>query len=205
MYDLKKKYGYIQNNKLSSKNKNKMNDPEPNLLDKRYQNLNLPNQPNIINNQNVNENNFNFKNNENLNNENAEYYDSDIDDPKYRPNQILFNNLNKEILEKESFKGDNINNKLNQEYNIGDQNILRNSRYHNFESFEMPKENFYQNKNILELQKENQLLKQELIKKSEIIRSKDELISEFQNIYNDLKIRFEQYELKNIQLKQHIK
>ena len=204
MFNQNKKYGYIQNNKLSSRNKNKMNEPNLNPLDKRYQNFNFQNQPNIINDQNMNENNFNFQSNENHSNDNAEYYDSDIDDPKYRPNQILFNNINKEMLGKENFSTNNDKNKLNLDYNVNDQNIMSNSRFHNFDNIEIPKENYYQNKNILDLQNENELLKLELLKKSETIRSKDELISEFQNIYKDLKIRFEQYELKNNQLKQHI-
>ena len=156
----------------------------------------------------MNQNNFNFQNNENPNeqsDQNEEYFDSDIDDPKYMPNNMLYNNINKEILEKENLNSNNINKILNQGYNINEDNNLAKSRHQNFDSLDIPKQHFYPNRNNLDLQNENELLKQELFKKSEIIRSKDELISEFRNIYNDLKIRFEQYELKNTQLKQHIK
>ena len=208
MFNQNKKYGYIQNNKLSSKNKNRKNEPKLNLPDERYQNLLLQNKPDILSNQNMNQNNFNFQNNANPNEQseqNEEYFDSDIDDPKYRPNNMLYNNMNKKMLEKENLNSNNINNILNQGYNIKEDNNLAKSRHQNFDSLDIPKQNFYPNRNNLDLQNENELLKQELFKKSEIIRSKDELISEFRNIYNDLKIRFEQYELKNTQLKQHIK
>ena len=53
-------------------------------------------------------------------------------------------------------------------------------------NIDIPKEKNFKNKSILDLQNENELLKQELLKKSETIRTKDELISEFQNIYNIL-------------------
>ena len=196
MFNQNKKYGYIQKNKSSSKNKNLTNEQPLNFVEERYPNLNISNQPNIINNQNNNEN-----NSTNNYNEREEYFDSDIDDPKYMPNYILFNNKDKNMSK-------NYNDNLNNEFGLNNQNIIRNSRHHNYDNIEnldLPKDNFHPNKNILDLQNENELLKQELLKKSETIRTKDELISEFQNIYKDLKARFEQYELKNSQLKQQIK
>ena len=202
MFNQNKKYGYIiQNNKLSPKNKNNLNEPKINIADKIFQNLNLLNQTKKI------------INNENQSNDNAEYFDSDIDDPKYKPSYLL----NKDLREKKEYDFNNIViDKKNKEYNIiNEPNIMSmssmsNSKYHNFENdkninINIPKENYFQNKNILDLQNENELLKQELLKKSETIRAKDELISEFQNIYKDLKSRFEQYESKNTQLKQQIK
>ena len=202
MFNQNKKYGYIiQNNKLSPKNKNNLIEPKINIADKIFQNLNLLNQTKKI------------INNENQSNDNAEYFDSDIDDPKYKPSYLL----NKDLREKKEYDFNNIViDKTNKEYNnINEPNIMSmssmsNSKYHNFENdkninINIPKENYFQNKNILDLQNENELLKQELLKKSETIRAKDELISEFQNIYKDLKSRFEQYESKNTQLKQQIK
>ena len=202
MFNQNKKYGYIiQNNKLSPKNKNNLIEPKINIADKIFQNLNLLNQTKKI------------INNENQSNDNAEYFDSDIDDPKYKPSYLL----NKDLREKKEYDFNNIViDKTNKEYNnINEPNIMSmssmsNSKYHNFENdkninINIPKDNYFQNKNILDLQNENELLKQELLKKSETIRAKDELISEFQNIYKDLKSRFEQYESKNTQLKQQIK
>ena len=202
MFNQNKKYGYIiQNNKLSPKNKNNLIEPKINIADKIFQNLNLLNQTKKI------------INNENQSNDNAEYFDSDIDDPKYKPSYLL----NKDLKEKKEYDFNNIViDKTNKEYNnINEPNIvsmssMSNSKYHNFENdkninINIPKDNYFQNKNILDLQNENELLKQELLKKSETIRAKDELISEFQNIYKDLKSRFEQYESKNTQLKQQIK
>ena len=206
MFNQNKKYGYIiQNNKLSPKDKNNMNEPKINIADKIFQNLNLLNQTKKL------------INNENQSNDNAEYFDSDIDDPKYKPSYLLNDNLNKDLREKKEYDFNNIViDKTNKEYNnINEPNIvsmssMSNSNYHNFENdkninINIPKDNYFQNKNILDLQNENELLKQELLKKSETIRAKDELISEFQNIYKDLKSRFEQYESKNTQLKQQIK
>ena len=202
MFNQNKKYGYIiQNNKLSPKNKNNLIEPKINIADKIFQNLNLLNQTKKL------------INNENQSNDNAEYFDSDIDDPKYKPSYLL----NKDLREKKEYDFNNIViDKTNKEYNnINEPNIMSmscmsNSKYHNFENdkninINIPKDNYFQNKNILDLQNENELLKQELLKKSETIRAKDELISEFQNIYKDLKSRFEQYESKNTQLKQQIK
>ena len=190
MFNQNKKYGYIvQNNRFSPKNKSAMNEPQINLADKILQNLNLLNQTKKINNQNKNENNLILDNNENHSNDNAEYFDSDIDDPKYKPSYLLYNNVNKDMSEKKEYNFNDIfDDKLNKGYNINEPNIMSNSKYHNYESDKntnIPKENYFQNKNILDLQNENELLKQELLKKSETIRSKDELISEFQNIYNN--------------------
>ena len=204
MYNPNKKYGFIQNNKSSNKNKKEINQPF-------LKNINIPNHQNIINEPNLNEANLNFQRSESTTNDHAEYYSSDIDDPKYRPNALLYqdenfnNNIQTIIGDKNNLK---YNNNINDDYLINDQNIFTKSKYHNFDSIEnidIPKENNFKNKTILDLQNENELLKQELLKKSETIKSKDELISEFQNIYNDLKVKFEQYELKNSQLRQNIK
>ena len=101
MFNQNKKYGYIvQNNRFSPKNKSAMNEPQINLADKILQNLNLLNQTKKINNQNKNENNLILDNNENHSNDNAEYFDSDIDDPKYKPSYLLYNNVNKDMSEK---------------------------------------------------------------------------------------------------------
>ena len=198
MYNPNKKYGYIQKNKSSSKNKNQMNEPFSNVLQERDPNLDLQNNQKI---KNMEDNIY-----ENQNNENDEFYNSDIDDPKYRPKNLAYDNNKKDI---DDYNINKISNEYNNlDYNNKDINFMGNSRYHNFENIEslnIPKDNFYQNKTMLDLQNENELLKQEILKKSETIRSKDELITEFQNIYNDLKIRFEQYELKNNQMRQHIK
>ena len=195
MNNQNKKYGFI-------KSKKAMNDPNRILNDNNYQNVNLFDQPNLCNN--------NMPSLALDNNENAEYYSSDIDDPKYKPNSLLYkeefyNNNIKDLLN----KNENVNYNMNDnDYMIKEQNNMNKSKYHNFDNFEnidYAKESNYKRKNILDLENENELLKQELLKKSETTRTKDELISEFQNIYNDLKIKFEQYELKNTQQRQQIK
>ena len=205
MHNPNKKYGFIHNNKSSNKNKKEINQPFLN-------NINLQNYQNLINDLNINEpNNLNLQRSESTTNDHAEYYSSDIDDPKYRPNALLYqdenfnNNIQTIIGDKNKM---NYNKIINDDYLINNQIHFSKSKYHNFDNIEnidMPKENNFKNKTILDLQNENELLKQELLKKSETIKSKDELISEFQNIYNDLKIKFEQYELKNSQLRQNIK
>ena len=201
MKNKNKKYGYILSSKSVNKNENKKTIPMAYSFNEIYQNEFLLNQPNI---------NENKKNLENL--------DSDIDDPKYKPNFLIDNNRNKNILKDENYNNNFHNksvennfmnyNKINDDYLNKEQNNMSKSRFHNFENienFDFSKENFIQNKSILDVQNENELLKQEILKKSEIIRTKDELITEFQNIYNDLKIKFQQYESKNAQLHQQIK
>ena len=201
MKNKNKKYGYILSSKSVNKNENKKTIPMAYSFNEIYQNEFLLNQPNI---------NENKKNLENL--------DSDIDDPKYKPNFLIDNNRNKNILKDENYNNNFHNksvennfmnyNKINDDYLNKEQNNMSKSRFHNFENienFDFSKENFIQNKSILDVQNENELLKQEILKKSEIIRTKDELITEFQNIYNDLKIKFQQYESKNAQLRQQIK
>ena len=192
MNNQNKKYGFI-------KSKKSKKEPEQILFDNNLPNINLLNQPNIINNNTTNENNLDFDNNEN-----DDYLSSDIDDPKYKPNSLQY---------KDEFYNNNIQNLLNKNDNINynlNNDSIRKSKYHNFDNLEnidinFTKENNFRSKNIIDLENENELLKQDLLKKSETIRAKDELISEFQNIYKDLKIKFEQYESKNAQQKQQIK
>ena len=143
-----RKYGYIKNNKINSNNKY---NPE-----KIQMNDNIPYQPNI-NNKIINENN---------NNENIDYYDSDIDDPRYLPNSNLLNKRNNPNLD-ENINISNYNvapNKLN---NINFENYskmtsefgnepnsinITKTKFHNFENNDLSQENIYtHNKSILQL------------------------------------------------------
>ena len=152
--------------------------------------------------------NINMANNElNLNIDNLDNYDSDIDDPKYRLNSDLYLNQNgNEIMVDE-----NNNNYIPNNYNTFQNDINQNNfskslhscKFHNYDNV-FNQDNLIQNKSILELQNENALLKEELYKRAEIIKNKDETISEFQNLLTTFKTKFEQYENKNNQLKQHI-
>ena len=152
--------------------------------------------------------NINMADNElNLNIDNLDNYDSDIDDPKYRLNSDLYLNQNgNEIMVDE-----NNNNYIPNNYNTFQNDINQNNfskslhsfKFHNYDNV-FNQDNLIQNKSILELQNENALLKEELYKRAEIIKNKDETISEFQNLLTTFKTKFEQYENKNNQLKQHI-
>ena len=161
MKNKNKKYGYILSSKSVNKNENKKTVPMAYSFNEIYQNEFLLNQPNI---------NENKKNLENL--------DSDIDDPKYKPNFLIDNNRNKNILKDENYNNNFHNksvennfmnyNKINDDYLNKEQNNMSKSRFHNFENienFDFSKENFIQNKSILEVQNENELLKQEILKK----------------------------------------
>ena len=108
MNNQNKKYGFI-------KSKKAMNDPNRILNDNNYQNVNLFDQPNLCNN--------NMPSLALDNNENAEYYSSDIDDPKYKPNSLLY---------KEEFYNNNIKDLLNKNenvnYNMNDNNYAKESK-----------------------------------------------------------------------------
>lgn len=112
------KYGFI-------KSKKSKNEPEQILLDNNFQNINMLNQQNMINNNINNENNLDFDNNED-----ADYLSSDIDDPKYKPNSLLYkdefyNNNIKNLLN----RNDNLNYNLNNDdYMIKEQNSMRKSK-----------------------------------------------------------------------------
>ena len=136
--------------------------------------------------------------------ENIDNYDSDIDDPKYRPNtNILINQNENYIID------NNVENKYldkNNEYNIiKSKHPLYCYKFHNYDNIKITdKENLYQNNNILELQNENELLKEELFKRAQIIKNKDEIIAEYQSLLTNFKNKFIQYETMNNQLKQQI-
>ena len=146
---------------------------------------------------------------------NLDNYDSDIDDPKYRLNSDLYlNQNNNEIIVDENINNNFFPNKYDTFQNNISQNKLsvsnKNSnnhlncfKYHDYDNI-FNQDNLIQNKSVLELQNENNLLKEELYKRAEIIKNKDETIAEFQSLVATFKTKFEQYEDKNNQLKQHI-
>ena len=146
---------------------------------------------------------------------NLDNYDSDIDDPKYRLNSDLYlNQKNNELIVDENINNNYFPNKYDTFQNNISQNKLsvsnKNSnnhlncfKYHDYDNI-FNQDNLIQNKSLLELQNENNLLKEELYKRAEIIKNKDETIAEFQSLVATFKTKFEQYEAKNNQLKQHI-
>ena len=158
---------------------------------------------------NINNRNINLIEDElNLNIDNNDNYDSDIDDPKYRLNSDLYQNQNgNEILIDENISNNYMPNNYDAFQNNINQNTFSKSlhffKYHNYDNV-FKEDNLIQNKSILELHNENALLKEELYKRAEIIKNKDETISEFLNLLTTFKTRFEQYEIKNNKLKQHI-
>ena len=158
---------------------------------------------------NINNRNINLIEDElNLNIDNNDNYDSDIDDPKYRLNSDLYQNQNgNEILIDENINNNYMPNNYDAFQNNINQNTFSKSlhffKYHNYDHV-FKEDNLIQNKSILELHNENALLKEELYKRAEIIKNKDETISEFLNLLTTFKTRFEQYEIKNNKLKQHI-
>ena len=145
---------------------------------------------------------------------NYDNYDSDIDDPKYRPNSDLFlNQGGNGIIYDEKSNNNYIPNNFNTFSNhINKTNLnfmklnnpLNCFKFHNYDNINFNQDNLCQNKSVFELQTENNLLKNELYKKAQIIKNKDEIISEFQSLITTFKTKFDQYEAKNHQLKQQI-
>ena len=145
---------------------------------------------------------------------NYDNYDSDIDDPKYRPNSDLFlNQGGNGIIYDEKINNNYIPNNFNTFSNhINKTNLnfmklnnpLNCFKFHNYDNINFNQDNLCQNKSVFELQTENNLLKNELYKKAQIIKNKDEIISEFQSLITTFKTKFDQYEAKNHQLKQQI-
>ena len=147
---------------------------------------------------------------------NMDNYDSDIDDPRYRPNSDLIKSqIKNEIIIDENNKNNYFQNDFQSQNDIQNNNInfkqenipLNSFRFHNYECFNIinnNQENIYHQKSILELENENDLLKQELFKREKIIKNKDETICEFQDLLTTFKTKFEQYEAKNNILKQKI-
>ena len=210
------------NNALSDKEKENINDYQ-------QENNQNHNDPLLYENNNPKENIQNFSsgkfdiNNQNINMEenneinlNYDNYDSDIDDPKYRPNSDLFLNQDGNWIIFEEIIN---NNYIPNNYNTFSNNINKNNnnvncrklnnplncfQFHNYDNININQDNICQNKNAFELQTENNLLKNELYKKAQIIKNKDEIINEFQNLIATFKTKFEQYEANNNQLKQKI-
>ena len=170
-----------------------INNKEENIKD-------ISNQKKIINNQNIN------MECENQNQLNSDNYDSDIDDPKYMPNSEFENNINNNNCFQNNYN--TFQNNINQNQNELNFKKMNNSlncfKFHNYHNIQVNQENLIENKSLIELQNENELLKGELYKKAQVIKNKDEIISEFQNLITTFKTKFEQYERKNNQLKQQI-
>ena len=168
----------LNKNIINTKGRGKV-DPKNNLMNKQNQ---------ISHDSSLNERNIPFPaEKDDLNN-----YDSDIDDPRYLPN---FNLENMENPTK-------IDNKYNLEEDVFNiDNSLNQLKYHNNQR------NFAQDNfdNVLELKNENKLLKEELYKKSNIIKEKDEIISEFQSLYTEFKNKMVKYEERNVKLENYIK
>ena len=212
------------NNPLSDKEKvdiynnqqdNNQNQKEPllNENNNRVDNLgDFSSGKNDINNQNINM--------EEVNEINSNYdnYNSDIDDPKYRPNSNLFLNQDENGIIFDDVENIN-NNYIPNKYKTFSTNFNKNNinlnfrklnnysncfKFHNYDNININQDNLCQNKSVFELQTENNLLKNELYKKAQIIKNKDEIINEFQNLITTFKTKFEQYEAKNNQLKQKI-
>jgi chromosome segregation ATPase len=189
-------YNYQQDNNENQNYPKENNNQIENLQD-------FPSGKNDINNQNINEINLNYDN-----------YDSDIDDPKYRPNSDLFlNHGGNGIIYDEKINNNYIPNNFNTFSNhINKTNLnfmklnnpLNCFKFHNYDNINFNQDNLCQNKSVFELQTENNLLKNELYKKAQIIKNKDEIISEFQSLITTFKTKFDQYEAKNHQLKQQI-
>ena len=189
------------------------NDPLLNENNNQIDNLgDFSSGKNDINNQNINMEEANEINS------NYDNYNSDIDDPKYRPNSNLFLNQDENGIifdEVENINNNYIPNKYKTfSTNFNKNNINLNFRklnnysncfkFHNYDNININQDNLCQNKSVFELQTENNLLKNELYKKAQIIKNKDEIINEFQNLITTFKTKFEQYEAKNNQLKQKI-
>ena len=85
--------------------------------------------------------------------------DSDIDDPKYKP----YNNNPKNI--------DNDLFKMQQKINFLERN------------------NNFMNKTLIDFETENKILKSEISKKNEILRSKEDLTKEYQNLFQYLRTK----------------
>ena len=145
-------------------------------------------------------NNMNFDQKNTLD-DNLDNYDSDIDDPRYRPSSNLMENQD----ENELIVDEDLNNyKTFQKKRIKkSSNSLKNYTVRKYTN-SMKRDNIFHKKSILELENENELLKEELFKRAQIIKNKDEVISEFQGLLTIFKSKFEQYEAKNNQLKQQI-
>ena len=141
-------------------------------------------------------NNMNFDQKNTLD-DNLDNYDSDIDDPRYRPSSNLMENQD----ENELIVDEDLNNyKTFQKKRIKkSSNSLKNYTVHNYNNINMnPDNNIFHKKSILELENENELLKEELFKRAQIIKNKDEVISEFQGLLTIFKSKFEQYKQKII-------
>ena len=185
---------------------NNLCEPLTYAIDSQMQNdANIPQmENNIINDNNICSN-INIEN-ENEVNENFDNYDSDIDDPKYRPSPNILLNQNNNLFLNNDANDDCFQNKYktlqNNRTNLN--NSINKSKVHNYDNIELNQENLSINKSKLELENENELLKQELFKKTEALKNKDEIISEFQNLFTDFKTKFEQYESRNNQLKQQV-
>ena len=111
---------------------------------------------------------------------NYDNYDSDIDDPKYRPNSDLFlNHGGNGIIYDEKINNNYIPNNFNTFSNhINKTNLnfmklnnpLNCFKFHNYDNINFNQDNLCQNKSVFELQTENNLLKNELYKKAQIIK-----------------------------------
>ena len=103
--------------------------------------------------------------------------DSDIDDPKYKP----YNRQNK--------KKTNINNNL---LNLQQKIIF------------LQNNNNFLNKSLKEYEMENKLLKSEIMKKNTILKSKEDLVKEYQNLLSVFKDKVTQSENYNKTFKKQI-
>ena len=100
--------------------------------------------------------------------------DSDIDDPKYKPYYDNNKHLSTDIIN------------LNQKINF------------------LEKNNNFLNKSLKEYERENSLLKSEILKKNSVIKSKEDLTKEYQNLLSVFKEKIEQSENYNKTFKKQI-
>ena len=115
--------------------------------------------------------------------------DSDIDDPKYRPNSNPNVNTN---------QNNNMNTNNSIENRQSYQNLQKNPDFLNLQSKIMYLENNNNlvNQTIYTLESENKILKTKLAKKDNIIKSKEDLNKEYQNllsVFKDKLIQSEKY------------
>ena len=125
---------------------------------------------------------------QNYNELNPQITDSDIDDQRYKPSIMNSQNIN--LLGKNN-TGYSISrqNSNNMNYSIPDNKLLT------------IKNEDIQNKKCLETENQNNILRNELCKMQEVIKAKDNSISEFVNLITTFKDKFIKFEEKNNELR----
>ena len=140
--------------------------------------MNLNNENEMPPQENIDENNLDA-----LNDEASNYLtDSDIDDPKYQPNALHHSSS---LRNQAQSVPPNINRQ------IQEMQIL-NDKIRHMKTFQEAND-----KNIRDLQSENNVLKTEIIKLKETLSAKEALINEFQFYVEKSNDKFKQFEEKN--------